>query len=294
MTRLPQTLTVLLLLSTGVFVSSRANAQSTEERRDVGRTTERELNVVLSASFCSLTITRGEAEKVVVVESSTESDDARVDIDYAIRNRVGYLAITLGEIDERTGGGNAGLDLSNFDRGKWTLRLTDAVPISLDLELGVGSGRFDLGGLQIKDFNLSTGASDVSLSFDEVNTATIEDINIESGVGSFAASHLGNAKFKRLRYQGGVGSCTLNFEGELDAEVDVDAEVGLGMLTIVVPDEVGARVLYDKSLLSHIDLDRDFSASGEDEYVTENYESAQGRMNIRISSSMGNITVRRP
>jgi predicted membrane protein len=46
--------------------------------------------------------------------------------------------------------------------------------------------------------------------------------------------------------------------------------------------------------MSHIDLDRDFSSSGEDEYVTDNYESARGRMNIRISSSMGNITVRRP
>jgi hypothetical protein len=66
------------------------------------------------------------------------------------------------------------------------------------------------------------------------------------------------------------------------------------MLTIVVPDEVGARVLYEKNLLSHIDLDRDFSASGEDEYVTDNYESARGRMNIRISSGLGNITVRRP
>jgi hypothetical protein len=293
MRKLPQAFATLLIVSTGMLVSTGAHAESGEETRDIGRTTERELNVVLSASFCSLIISRGEAEKVVVVESATESDDSRVEIDYAIRNRVGYLAITLGDRDGRSEG-NAGIDLSNFDRGKWTLKLTDAVPISIDVELGVGSGRFDLGGLQVKDFNLSTGASDVSLSFEEVNAATIEDINIESGVGSFAASHLGNAKFKRLRFQGGVGSCTLDFKGELDAEVDVDAEVGLGMLTIVVPDEVGARVLYEKNLLSHIDLDRDFSASGEDEYVTDNYESARGRMNIRISSGLGNITVRRP
>jgi len=293
MTKTPQVIATLLIMSTAAFVSAGASAEPGQETRDVGRTTERELNVVLSASFCSLSISRGEPEKVVIVESATESDDARVAIDYAIRNRVGYLEITLGDRDDRSGG-NAGIGLSNFDRGRWGLKLTDAVPISLDVELGVGSGRFDLGGLQVKDFNLSTGASDVSLSFQEVNAATIEDINIESGLGSFAASHLGNANFKRLRFQGGVGSCTLDFRGELDAEVDVDAEVGLGMLTIIVPDGVGARVLYDKNLMSHIDLDRDFSSSGEDEYVTDNYESARGRMNIRISSTLGNITVRRP
>ncbi len=282
--------TVSRAIATLLILSAGASAGLGQETRDVGRTTERELNVVLSASFCSLTISKGEPEKVVIVESATESDDARVDITYALRNRVGYLEITLGDMSED----RAGIGFSNFDRGRWTLKLTNAVPISLDVELGVGSGRFDLGGLQLKDFNLSTGASDVRLSFEEVNAATIEDINIESGVGSFAASNLGNANFKRLRFQGGVGSCTLDFNGKLETEVDVDAEVSLGMLTIIVPDEVGARILYDKNLMSHIDLDRDFSSSGEDEYMTENYESARGRMNIRISSGMGNISVRRP
>jgi len=282
--------TVLGAIATLLILSAGASAGPGQETRDIGRTTERELNVVLSASFCSLTISKGEPEKVVILESATESDDARVDIAYALRNRVGYLEITLGDMSED----KAGIGFSNFDRGRWTLKLTNAVPISLDVELGVGSGRFDLGGLQLKDFNLSTGASDVRLSFEEVNAATIEDINIESGVGSFAASNLGNANFKRLRFQGGVGSCTLDFNGKLETEVDVDAEVSLGMLTIIVPDEVGARILYDKNLMSHIDLDRDFSSSGEDEYMTENYESARGRMNIRISSGMGNISVRRP
>ncbi|MCK5571312.1 MAG: hypothetical protein KAJ12_01065, partial [Bacteroidetes bacterium] len=277
----------------GSLVSGGAFAEPDQKTRNVGRTTERELNIVISASFCSMTICKGEQEKVVVVESASESDDARVNLDYAIRNRVGYLEITLGDENDHSEG-KAGVGFSDFKRGKWKLKITDAIPISLDVELGVGSGRFDLGGLQVKDFNLSTGASDVSLSFDEVNSASVEDINIECGVGSFTASNLGNAKFKRLQFQGGVGSCILDFTGDLDTEVDVDAEVSLGMLTIIVPEDVGARVLYDKNLISHIDLDRDFSSSGEDEYVTDNYESTQARMNIQIRSGLGNITVRRP
>jgi hypothetical protein len=293
MVRLKPTTAALILAVSGSLVSGGAFAEPDQKTRDVGRTTERELNVVISASFCSLTICKGEPEKVVVVESATESDDARVNLDYAIRNRVGYLEVSLGDEDDRSEG-KAGVGFSDFKRGNWKLKITDAIPISLDVELGVGSGRFDLGGLQVKDFNLSTGASDVSLSFDEVNSASIEDINIESGVGSFAASNLGNAKFKRLQFQGGVGSCILDFTGDLDAEVDVDAEVSLGMLTLIIPEDVGARVLYDKNLISHIELDRDFSSSGEDEYVTDNYESTQARMNIRISAGLGNITVRRP
>ena len=267
-------------------------ALAQEPLREIGRTTERELSVVLSSSFGTVIVSRGESGKILSVASGPGSTESRTAVDYNIRNRVGYLELTLGD-EEKSDGGKHSFSLKGFDRGKWFLKLTDAVPISFDVQLGVGRGDFDLSGLQVKDFNLSTGASDVSISFDEPNKTVIDNITIASGFSKFEGRNLGNARFKHMRFQGGVGTYTLDFGGDLKNEVDVDIEVGLGLLTIYIPRTVGAQIFYDQSWASRIDCDQDFDPSGENSYVSRNYGSAEGKMNVRIDSGLGSIKIRR-
>ena len=262
--------------------------------KEIGRTTEKELNVVLSSSFGSVHVSKGESEKVVMADAAGRSaSEPKMDIEYEVRNRVGYMDITLGETQEDHDGRRGSFKVSNLNGGKWYLRFSNTIPISFDVELGVGSGDFDLSGLQVKDFTLSTGASDVSLSFDEPNKTFIDNLSIESGVSKFDGRNLGNANFKRFRFQGGVGAYTLDFSGTITSEVDVDVDVGLGVLTIIVPPEVGARLFYEKSWVSRLDCDRDMHSVADDEYETENYSTADGKMNIRIDSGLGSIKVRR-
>jgi hypothetical protein len=252
------------------------------------------LKVVLSSKFGTLIISKGEPEKMVTVESRSEKEICPpTTVEYSIRNRVGYMEIDLGGSRKEGDGKREFLNLKDFERGKWYLRFTDAVPISFDVELGVGRGDFNLTGLSVRDFNLSTGASDVSLAFDTPNPTTIENINIESGVSKFDGRNICNSNFKHFRFQGGVGAYTLDFGGWLNKEVDVDLEVGLGVLTIVLPANVGARIFYEKSWVSRLDVDRDFHSAGENQYVSDNYDTATGKMNIRIDSGLGSIKVRR-
>lgn len=265
-----------------------------QDGREIGRTTERELKVVLSSSFGNVSISKGQPEKVVLVIPGRERDLARSNVSYNIRNRVGYLDVALGEEARGESGHKNGVRVSGgLERGRWQLLFSDAVPTSFDIELGVGKGVFDLTGLQVKDFNLTSGASDVYLTFDEPNATTIENINIESGVSKFTGENLGNANFKRFKFQGGVGSYTLDFSGSLQNEVDVDVEVGLGSLTIIIPSDVGARVLYSESWISRLDYDRSFRKTDDDQYVTDNYATSEGRMNIRIDAGMGSVKVGR-
>jgi len=271
-----------------------ASAQSGQDGREIGRTTERELKVVLSSSFGSVSIAKGQPEKMLLVIPGRESDLNRSNVSYNIRNRVGYLDVALGEEARAESGHKKGVRVSGgLDRGRWQLLFSDAVPTSFDIELGVGKGVFDLTGLQVKDFNLTSGASDVYLTFDEPNSTTIENINIESGVSKFHGENLGNANFKRFKFQGGVGSYTLDFSGSLHNEVDVDVEVGMGSLTIIIPSDVGARVLYSESWISRLDYDRAFRKTDDDQYLTDNYATSEGRMNIRIDAGMGSVKVRR-
>lgn len=229
----------------------------------------------------------------MVVVQSFSDDEHRMNLDYSVRNRVGYMDLTLGEGDQEPQRRNSSFHITDFRAGHWALKFSDAVPISFDVQLGVGKGNFDFSGLHVKDFNLSTGAGDVTLTFDEPNPTTIENMNIESGVSKFEGRNLGNANFKHFRFQEGVGTSTLDFSGGIHSEVDVDLEVGMGVMTVIVPPDVGARVIYDKSWASKIDCAQDFSSTSDTEFVSENYDSVPAKMNIRVDSGLGSIKIRR-
>lgn len=271
-----------------------SDPQDSGQNREIGRTTEKEIKVTLSSAFGTVVIRKGEPSKVLLAESADDRSASGVmQMEYAIRNRVGFLDVTLGEGTVEKDGKHTSFKLDKFDRGKWFLKFSEAIPISFDVELGVGKGDFNLTGLDVKDFTLSTGASDVSLAFDEVNHGQIENLTVESGVSKFDARNLANANFRRFHFQGGMGSYTLDFGGTLRNEVDVDIEVGLGLVTILIPEETGAKVIYEKSWASKLDCDDDFERTGDNEYISSNYHRAAGRMNININSGFGSIKIRR-
>lgn len=282
----------LLLLALCAGLSGARAAQG--EKTHIGRTTEKELHVVLSATFGSITIAKGEPQKMFIAEAAGGSEKApTLQTDYTIRNRIGYLDVSLGGANAEENRRDGSFKISNISGGTWRLGFTDAVAISFDIELGVAKGRFNLSGLMVKDFNLSCGASDVVVSFDTPNTTTMEEINIEAGVSKLEARSLGNANFKRFRFEGGVGAATLDFSGAIASEVDVDVKLGVGVCTILIPQELGVRVFANETLVSRLDLDRSFRTEGEGQFVSENFKASDGRMNLRIDTGLGSVKVRR-
>lgn len=284
----------LHLLSCVVVACVLAAHAGDSGKKEIGRTTEKEINVVLSTGFGKITVAKGEPEKVIIVEGYSKDESPEpVSVAYNIRGRIGYLDLSLGEGEHTQNRKKGSFKFSGLDGGKWDLRFSNAIPISFDVELGVAKGVFDLSGLQVKDFKLSAGASDVSLSFDAPNTSTIDEMIIECGVGKFEGRNLGNANFKSFRFEGGVGSAMLDFSGKIQNEVDVNIEVGLGVCTIILPNDVGAKVLFEESLVSKIDCDKSIRLSGEGQYLSDNFKSAAGRMNIHVDAGLGRVKVKR-
>jgi len=261
--------------------------------KEVDRTTERELKVNLSSSFGSVRICKSDDQKFIKL-SGRSADGATYDVSYTVQNRIGYLELSLGSNDQSREGKHTGVSLDNFKSHDWVLQIGDDVPVSLEIEMGVGKGDLNLTGLNVKDLNISSGASDVLLAFDQPNESIIENLNIESGVSKFYARNLGNANFRHLRFQGGVGTFTLDFSGRMRKETDVDVEVGMGVAALMIPWEVGAKVEYEQNWVSTVDCSDDFTSSSDSEYTSKNYETAGSKMSIRIESGVGSIRIRRP
>lgn len=269
-------------------------------QREISRTNEKRVNVELNSSFGSVNVRKGVPDKIVQVSyrKKQKDKDASINLDYSISNSTGELLIELHPEKttySRTNKGEVSVHVSDVDfrTDEWYVDLTDAVPLSLEAELGAGKSSFDLSGLSISNLSISTGASKSSLSFDEKNSVEMEELKIETGVSKFTADNLNNANFKKMSFESGVGSYYLDFGGELNRTVDVNINVGLGAVTIVIPRKIGVKVRYEESWLSNFSIDDDLVRKRKGTYESDNYESAPGRMNIYIEAGLGSVKVRR-
>lgn len=284
-------LVVLLLFSGSVYAGG--------IHKEIKRTTEKEVRLKLESSFGTVACSKGDPDKILVFDLRTsDAHKAAADIDYRIKNDIGYLNLTRESSRRHTLSLNYDdedeeKDDHLFETGKWYLRLTDAVPLSIDAELGAGRGEFDMTGLDVKEFKMSAGASSTTLKFGEPNPSEIDDLEIKSGVSKFVGEKLGNANFRNMTFEGGVGSYYLDFTGALRHEVDVKVKIGLGAVTIVVPKEIGAKVRYQENWFSNFSISGDFDEERKGVYVTPNYSTADGRMNISVESGLGSVKVKR-
>ncbi len=263
--------------------------------KDVQLSNEKEVKVTLESGFGTVIVSRGNTSTVfdadIDVDKNLDFSDC---IEYSKRERVGFLNVNTNEnVRGLPEGRKHGFHISGLESSTWDMRFTDAIPLSFDVELGLGRGQLDLTGLTVKDLTISAGASSFNLKFDKPNKGVIDDLSIESGVSKFKGENLCNANFNHLKFEGGVGSYSLDFGGKLDREVDVDIEVGLGTLTVTVPDHIGAKIIYEKNFIAHIDLADDFSQQGDNTYFSSNFDNARGKINMKIEAGLGSVKIRR-
>jgi hypothetical protein len=282
-------LRLIILLGTVFTIVLCANARQTKHR-EFSLTHEKELRVILDISFGSITIERGKRDKIAEVDyDDEETDKQKLYISYDISHESGTLHIKLKESthfwnDDEDNKGN---------RNHLEIKLSDAVPISFEIELGAGTGEINLTDLQVKEFNISTGASSVTMNCGKPNPISADDISIESGVSKFTAMDLGNMNFCKLKFSGGVGSYKLDFNGKFRQSAEVQIEVGLGSININVPKSIPAKLVYDDNWLSSFSLDDDFERTRKGVYETEDFQDSSKRLTIRMEAGLGSVRVNR-
>jgi hypothetical protein len=279
----------------GTISAMAAFAQAFQSNhREFSRTKEKELKVLLDVSFGNISIVRGEQDIIAAVDYDIEETDKRKFlISYDISNEIGILRIKLKEskdINYRFWNDNE--DRSGHRR-HLDIKLSDAVPISFEVELGAGTGDIDLTDLQVKDLKISTGASSVTLKCSKPNPIFTDDVTFESGVSKFTALDLGNLNFRNLKFSGGVGSYKLDFNGKFRQSAEVQIEVGLGSINVYIPKTIPTKLVYDDNWLSSFNLDDDFEKQRSGVYETEDFQDAFKRLTIRLESGLGSVKIRR-
>lgn len=196
------------------------------------------------------------------------------------------LAVKLEGID---GSG----DLDDFDGSEQSLDLAlpPDVPLDLSVSFGALEADMELGGLTLRSAKISTGASESVISFSTPTQGTCASLEFTVGAAEFEAVGLGNAACRVVEFKGGVGEVVLDFTGtKLTAETRLRVTVGLGEVTIRVPEAIGIRLDADRFLAS---IKHDGLVKRGSRYLSPNYDDAAARLVVEVNAVLGSIEIER-
>jgi hypothetical protein len=134
-------------------------------------------------------------------------------------------------------------------KNEWDLKLGD-MPMDLVISAGAYEGRIELGGLALRSLTVKDGASNVDLSFSRSNPIDMSILQYTTGASDVKLTGLANANFSTLTFSGGAGNFTLDFSGDLKKECVVTIDSGLGNVSLIVPQNVNARVSVDSAAVN--------------------------------------------
>ena len=191
-------------------------------------------------------------------------------------------------------GGNIEIKQGNFDgippfdgmKNKWDLQL-GKTPMDLTIEAGAYSGKYELGGLALQSLTIQDGAAEVNVSFSEPNPVEMSELRYATGASDVKLTGLANANFSTLDFDGGAGSYTLDFSGELQRDATVNIDSGLSSLDIIIPAGVNAVVTVDSGL-SDIKIGEGWSQNGS----VYSQEGSGPILTIVINIGAGSVTLK--
>ncbi len=170
------------------------------------------------------------------------------------------------------------------------LDLSRTTPLSLELTFGAGTADVELGGLSLTDIGIKGGASEATIRVSEPNRVACRIFTLEVGAIDLTTEKLGNARCGRIELKGAAGSVLLDLTGDWSAGTtsQVDISVGLGAVTLKLPESVGVEADVERFL---VNFDRSGLLRRGSNYYSANWDTAKTRLKINLKAAMGDIQV---
>jgi hypothetical protein len=113
----------------------------------------------------------------------------------------------------------------------------------------------------------------------------MDRMEVSAGASSMTMTGLANANIQEeLVFTGGAGDYTLDFSGELQGDLTVMIDAGLGNVTVIVPAGVPAQAAFEGAL-TNVSPQGGWQKSG-DQYT----QAGEGyKITLRIKMGAGNL-----
>jgi predicted membrane protein len=114
-------------------------------------------------------------------------------------------------------------------------------------------------------------------------------LEVELGVGEFEID-LTDLGVRDMKASMGLGQTTVTLPRAGNFEAQIEGAVG--QTTIIVPEDTATRIHMDTGIAGR-QLPDSYQRHN-DIYTSPGYESADSRVELRVSQAIGNVTIRHP
>lgn len=163
------------------------------------------------------------------------------------------------------------------------------IPMDMEMDFGLGKININLSNLNISDFDLECGLSDVKLIMETPNSSQCRELSIETGLGDFNAIRLGNLRPRELTFKIGLGSATIDLTGDITHDLEGEIDIGLGSLDLILPNHANIRLEIGHTFLSSVDID-DLVQKG-DEWVSPEWDRKKPTIELEIRIGLGSVDI---
>lgn len=135
------------------------------------------------------------------------------------------------------------------------LYISPLIPVSLDLDVGMGNSIISLDKIDIGEFFLECGLCDAQIDIGKNrNPIECRKLDVDAGLGTIKIDNLLNANANDMDFNCGLGTMELDFTGEVLQDINVDIMVGLGSVAVIFQTGTNVIFNYDSSFLSNVEL----------------------------------------
>ncbi len=184
--------------------------------------------------------------------------------------------------------GRQGFNPGRRQDNELTLRLTDKVPLDLNLTSGVSESNLEMSGMKVRRMRLRGGVGKTEVTFDKPTGQVMSSLDVESGVGEIIIHGLGNTQAEQVEFKGGVGHAELDFTGDIGtAQTEARIKVGVGAVRLTIPRDADVEIEAEGSFLSNISAPS-FDHNGRN-YT--HHGDGGAKIRIRVESGVGGVEV---
>jgi len=168
-------------------------------------------------------------------------------------------------------------------KNDWKINI-GAFPTDLIIKAGAYQGQLQLGGIPLTSLNITDGASQADVVFDKANPVVMSTLTYKTGASQINLEGLGFANVESINFDGGAGSYTFDFAGQMQRDLDVKVNYGLGDVKIIIPKGVPALVTVEGGL-NNVELFGTWNIQGNDYELTGNGP----KITILVKMGLGNL-----
>jgi hypothetical protein len=168
------------------------------------------------------------------------------------------------------------------------LVLSSTVDLTLDARLEAVNAELELGGMRLVGFTLHNSGSRTVARFTQPNRVGCSRGEFQAGAAEFKVSGLGNSRCQIITFRGGVGTAMLDFSGSWRSDMQLEASMAAGSLTIKLPRGLGVKMATDNFLAI---LDPQGFVERDGEYTSQNYAQADRHLDISLKTSLGQVKI---